>query len=114
MLKNRRSRLKPFFKEYSLNALLLTDLRNIRYLCGFSGSEGALLLTEDNAWFLCDSRYTAQAVEEVQGAEVKECAAIRIETIAALAEEFGLVRICLLYTSPSPRDGLLSRMPSSA
>ena len=25
-----------------------------------------------------------------------------------------LVNICLLYTSPSPRDGLLSRMPSSA
>ena len=30
--------------------------------------------------------------------------------------EFGycLFIICLLYTSPSPRDGLLSRMPSSA
>ena len=26
----------------------------------------------------------------------------------------GEVLICLLYTSPSPRDGLLSRMPSSA
>ena len=26
----------------------------------------------------------------------------------------GKVYICLLYTSPSPRDGLLSRMPSSA
>ena len=26
----------------------------------------------------------------------------------------GDVIICLLYTSPSPRDGLLSRMPSSA
>ena len=25
-----------------------------------------------------------------------------------------LVQACLLYTSPSPRDGLLSRMPSSA
>ena len=25
-----------------------------------------------------------------------------------------MIRICLLYTSPSPRDGLLSRMPSSA
>ena len=25
-----------------------------------------------------------------------------------------MVYICLLYTSPSPRDGLLSRMPSSA
>ena len=26
----------------------------------------------------------------------------------------GHVKLCLLYTSPSPRDGLLSRMPSSA
>ena len=26
----------------------------------------------------------------------------------------GIVLTCLLYTSPSPRDGLLSRMPSSA
>ena len=29
-------------------------------------------------------------------------------------ESAGLVVSCLLYTSPSPRDGLLSRMPSSA
>ena len=25
-----------------------------------------------------------------------------------------MLKVCLLYTSPSPRDGLLSRMPSSA
>ena len=29
-------------------------------------------------------------------------------------ELLGLAKNCLLYTSPSPRDGLLSRMPSSA
>ena len=28
--------------------------------------------------------------------------------------DFAQESICLLYTSPSPRDGLLSRMPSSA
>ena len=37
---------------------------------------------------------------------------------AAKATGFGkisqVVNACLLYTSPSPRDGLLSRMPSSA
>ena len=33
---------------------------------------------------------------------------------AALGGPIGLLRTCLLYTSPSPRDGLLSRMPSSA
>ena len=27
---------------------------------------------------------------------------------------YALAKVCLLYTSPSPRDGLLSRMPSSA
>ncbi len=93
MLKNRRSRLKQFFEEYSLKAVLFTDLRNIRYLCGFSGTEGALLISQDHAWFLCDSRYTAQAAKEVQGAEVRECGAIRIDTIAALALEYGLDRI---------------------
>ena len=30
------------------------------------------------------------------------------------AEDCGIDLSCLLYTSPSPRDGLLSRMPSSA
>ncbi len=93
MLKNRRSRLKRFFEEYSLNAVLFTDLRNIRYLSGFTGSEGALLIAPDHAWFLCDSRYTAQAAEEVTDAEIRECAAIRIDTVAALADEYGLDRI---------------------
>ncbi|OGU18214.1 MAG: integrase [Geobacteraceae bacterium GWC2_53_11] len=93
MLKSRRFRLKTFFEEYSLDAVLFTDLRNIRYLCGFSGSEGALLVSRDVAWFLCDSRYTAQASEEVHSAEVRECGPVRIDTIAALAEESGLSRI---------------------
>ena len=92
-MKNRRSYLDPFFAEYALKAILFTDLRNIRYLCGFSGTEGALLVSPDHAWFLCDSRYTAQASIEVLGAEVRECGNVRVETIAALAEEFGLKRI---------------------
>lgn len=93
MLKNRRSRLKQFFEKYSLKAILFTDLRNIRYLCGFSGTEGALLVSRDVVWFLCDSRYTAQAAEEVQDAVIKECGAVRIETVAALVQEYGLDRI---------------------
>jgi len=93
MLSNRRSHLNRFFEEHALKAILFTDLRNIRFLCGFTGTEGALLISPDNAWFLCDSRYTAQAAEEIHGAEVRECGTVRIETIAALADEFGLDRI---------------------
>ena len=36
------------------------------------------------------------------------------EDLERLKEEEMKVLDCLLYTSPSPRDGLLSRMPSSA
>ena len=38
---------------------------------------------------------------------------LHIETDLSLPT-LRLIRVCLLYTSPSPRDGLLSRMPSSA
>ena len=36
------------------------------------------------------------------------------EKFSELVEDIIEVQTCLLYTSPSPRDGLLSRMPSSA
>ena len=42
------------------------------------------------------------------------CAAITISAIHPYRAETGWGDICLLYTSPSPRDGLLARMPSSA
>ena len=35
-------------------------------------------------------------------------------TACKIQWELGAEKACLLYTSPSPRDGLLSRMPSSA
>ena len=38
---------------------------------------------------------------------------LKIKNMIAFDEDAKL-KACLLYTSPSPRDGLLSRMPSSA
>ena len=53
--------------------------------------------------------YTLEYAEQVTGVPAE---AIREAAHAyATAEK---AQICLLYTSPSPRDGLLSRMPSSA
>ena len=51
------------------------------------------------------------------GAKAEQCALIQSVTAEDRAN-VGLtvivLKTCLLYTSPSPRDGLLSRMPSSA
>lgn len=92
MLKNRRSRLNSFFEEHALEAILFTDLRNIRYLCGFSGSDGALFLTREKAWFLCDSRYITQAADEVAEADLIEYPA-KYEGICSLIRDRHIKRL---------------------
>jgi Xaa-Pro aminopeptidase len=54
-----------------LPGLLVTHLPDIRYLCGFTGSGGALAVTRRAARLFTDGRYTAQAQEEVQAAGVQ-------------------------------------------
>jgi len=46
-------------------AVLITGSENLRYLCGFTGTEGLLLVAGDRSFFLTDTRYTTQAREEV-------------------------------------------------
>jgi Xaa-Pro aminopeptidase len=54
-------------REHRLDAFVVSLLSNVRYLSGFSGSHGLAVITASDAWFLTDSRYRAQAAEEVQG-----------------------------------------------
>ena len=53
-----------------IDGLLFSSLENIRYLCGFTGSDGALVLTSNESYFLTDSRYWTQADEEVRGSRI--------------------------------------------
>ncbi len=53
-----------------LNGVLFTSLENIGYLCGFTGSDGAFVLTSNGSYFLCDSRYWTQADQEVKGSQI--------------------------------------------
>ncbi|MCB1153254.1 aminopeptidase P family protein, partial [bacterium] len=52
---------------HDLDAILVWNLTNVRYLSGFTGSEGALVITADKALFLSDSRYATQAAEQLKG-----------------------------------------------
>ena len=66
----RQQRLQRSLSNHRLDALLVTHPPNIQYLCGFSGSSGALLLTGKKAVFITDGRYTAQARAEVRAAQI--------------------------------------------
>jgi len=92
MLKSRRAKLERFFTSHKIDGILLSNMLNIRYLSGFTGSEGAMLLTRDGFWLLCDSRYTAQAAIEVLDGEIRQFSE-KQDAVKGLIEELNLMRI---------------------
>lgn len=92
MLKVRRKKLGHFFEKHNLDALLFSNMLNIRYLSGFTGSEGALLLTRDAAWLLCDSRYTTQAADETTETSIRQFSE-KQDAVGTLIQELQLTRI---------------------
>ncbi|HET8825570.1 MAG TPA: Xaa-Pro peptidase family protein [Terriglobales bacterium] len=69
-----RTRLQSLQEEipkHKLDAILVGHLPNIRYLCGFSGSAGLLVVSDREIEFFTDGRYTVQAREEVKGARIR-------------------------------------------
>jgi len=66
----RLQRLRDSLSSHKLDRLLVTHLPNIKYLCGFTGSAAALLVTERICLLFTDGRYRTQARDEVKGAKV--------------------------------------------
>jgi Xaa-Pro aminopeptidase len=66
----RQRNLREHIAKVRFDALLISHLPNIRYLCGFTGSAGFLLVDESGSVFFTDVRYDTQAHEEVKGAKV--------------------------------------------
>lgn len=68
----RRDRLRQRLADAGLDAVLVTDLVNVRYLSGFTGSNAALLVLaeRDTPVLATDGRYRAQAAAQAPDAEV--------------------------------------------
>lgn len=66
MLINRVADARGYLERCGVDALLFLNLSNIRYLSGFTGSDGALVIFRDESCFLTDSRYSTQAMSEVR------------------------------------------------
>ena len=66
----RLRRLQAVLPEHKLDWFLVTHFPNIRYLSGFTGSAGILLINDDSATLFTDGRYRTQAREEVSSAKI--------------------------------------------
>jgi Xaa-Pro aminopeptidase/Xaa-Pro dipeptidase len=88
----RISRIRSKLAGLEIEAILFFDLKNIRYLVGFSGSDGALLVGDNRIILMVDGRYVTQAKGEVEGAEVFEYDD-KTDGIAQVVRDLGLLNI---------------------
>jgi Xaa-Pro aminopeptidase len=63
-LRGRRDRIAESLAQWKLDALVVSAAPNVRYLAGFTGSNGALLVWPDGAVLFTDPRYEIQAAQE--------------------------------------------------
>jgi len=64
VFEDRLNRVHQAMAEAGADALVLTHLPNIFYLCGFSGSNAIVVVLGDVIYLFTDGRYTIQAQEE--------------------------------------------------
>jgi Xaa-Pro aminopeptidase len=69
--KGRMERLERAVEPRRLDILLVSHLPNIRYLCGFTGTAGVLLVSWSGPVLITDGRYREQARQEVKAAGIE-------------------------------------------
>lgn len=70
MSNKRIETLRKRLQAENIDALVATNMVHIRYLTGFSGSSGLLVITPKSADFYTDFRYSDQAQAQVKGADI--------------------------------------------
>lgn len=70
----RANKVRQAFPDY-IDALVITHLTNVRYITGFTGSNGLVLLTKEKMLFITDGRYKLQSTQQLHdgGVDAEIC-----------------------------------------
>jgi len=83
----RLQNVRTFIRRKNIEGFLITSLDNVRYLTGFTGSTGALFVTEKETFFITDFRYKEQAEEEVREGHIVIGKRELIKTIKTISQK---------------------------
>jgi Xaa-Pro aminopeptidase len=112
VIADRQERLLAAMAERGLDAMLVTDLVNVRYLTGYVGTNGAAVLAPDRRVLLTDSRYLVRARAETSGVEVQPAGRDLLGGAAAvLAGVGGRVGVEADHVTLSTHARLLEALP---
>jgi Xaa-Pro aminopeptidase len=101
----RAERLLEALHERELDALLVTDLVNVRWLTGFTGTNGAAVVGTDRSLrFVTDFRYLTQAAEQLADAWSREISTDLLEGVVKQLPDEGDLRLGFDDAHLSVRD----------
>lgn len=81
--------------QHNVEAMLVSDIGNVRWLTGFTGSFGFVIVSEKGSVFISDARYSVQALEQVTEMEVVIFATPQklIDVLASCVTRLGLTSL---------------------
>ncbi|MFX0559250.1 M24 family metallopeptidase [Tepidibacillus infernus] len=80
-MEKRIERLRKTFKDLQIEGMLITSASNRRYISGFTGSAGYVLITQKDAIFITDFRYVDQAKNQAASYEIIQHQGSIVETV---------------------------------
>jgi Xaa-Pro aminopeptidase len=102
---SRIERVTDVLRERDLHALLVTNLPNVRWLTGFTGSSGAAVVgTDGTRRFVTDFRYLTQSAEQLDESWSREISSDLLEGIARQLPDEGDLRLGFDDVSMSVRN----------
>ncbi|CAM3963265.1 Xaa-Pro peptidase family protein [Paenibacillus alkaliterrae] len=93
MLNDRVKRLRQLLSEQGFEAILIGSEHNRRYLSGFTGSSGMVLITHSDSYLLTDFRYRTQAPQQAAGFQIVEHGTNPIENVRELLAQNKLKKL---------------------
>ncbi len=91
----RIGQIRKKIKARQIDAVLVTKLKNIAYLSGFTGTYANLMISQDDCWLVTDFRYTAQASSQAPSCKIIESRGDMINKLYRILKSDGLKTIGL-------------------
>ena len=106
---NRIDSVKQKIQLESLDGIYITNLTNVRYLTGFTGSAGSLLIIDNEQHFFTDGRYIEQSNSEVKNCTINIVGGVHINAIKDLDDIINIDGIDGTFIGPYDLSGSLNK-----
>ena len=87
------SKLRKSLAEHQIDALLITSSYNRRYITDFTGTAGVAIVSQNQAVFITDFRYTEQAAKQISGFEIIQHTQPLIEEVGVQLDKMGVKKV---------------------